>query len=218
MTDPRRTVVAAGSDAIAARYAAWAGASRDDARDEFVEDLASRLPDGAPVLDLGCGDGLPTAQRLAARFRVTGVDVSAAQVDLARKNVPTGDIRQSDLSSVRFPDGSLAAVIALYSITHVPREDHAALLRRIAGWLRPGGLFLATLNATDAPDWTGDWLGAPMFFSGWDAATNRQLLRAAGFELVRDEIRTTREPDADVSFLWILARRPYPEASPTRPP
>ena len=31
------------------------------------------------------------------------------------------------------------AICAFYSITHVPREQHALLLRRIASWLRPGG-------------------------------------------------------------------------------
>ena len=46
-----------------------------------------------------------------------------------------------------------------------------------------------------------------MFFSSHDAATNRRLLAAAGFELLVDEIVETREPEGPVPFLWVLARR-----------
>ena len=47
-----------------------------------------------------------------------------------------------------------------------------------------------------------------MFFSSYDAEENRQLLRAAGFELQVDDVQVTRDPDGDVSFLWVLARKP----------
>ena len=45
-----------------------------------------------------------------------------------------------------------------------------------------------------------------MFFSSHGADTNRNLLRAAGFELEHDEIAVTREPEGDVPFLWVIAR------------
>jgi hypothetical protein len=32
-------------------------------------------------------------------------------------------------------------------------------------------------------------------------------VREAGFEILRDELVTFREPDADVTFQWILAMR-----------
>ena len=71
----------------------------------------------------------------------------------------------------------------------------------------PGGVFLATLGAADSPDWTGEWLGRPMFFSAFDADTNRRLLAAAGFTLLIDEVIPTHEPEGSVDFLWVLARR-----------
>ena len=40
------------------------------------QELVARLPKGARVLELGCGAGVPDTQRLAARFQLTGVDVS----------------------------------------------------------------------------------------------------------------------------------------------
>jgi SAM-dependent methyltransferase len=171
----------------------------------MLAELTRRLPEGARVLDLGCGAGT-TAQGLSDRFAVVGVDISPAQVDLARAAAPGATFVVGDLATVDFPPRSFDAVAALYSISHVPREEHPGLFRSIARWLAPGGLLLASLGATDAPDWTGDWLGVPMFFSAWDADTNRRLLREAGFALEYDEVRTMAEPEGDVSFLWVLAR------------
>ena len=81
------------------------------------------------------------------------------------------------------------------------------MFRRIAGWLRPNGLFLAALGAQDSPDWVGEWLGAPMFFSSFDAAENRRLVSAAGFDLLIADVLETIEPGGPVPFLWVLARR-----------
>ncbi len=47
-----------------------------------------------------------------------------------------------------------------------------------------------------------------VFFSSYDADTNRQSLRDAGLALVIDEVVSNREPDGDAAFLWVLARRP----------
>lgn len=106
-----------------------------------------------------------------------------------------------------FPAASFAAVTAFYSISHVPREQHGELLRRVATWLKPGGSFLAVLGAGDLPDWTGEWLGVPMFFSSHGPAENRRLLRAAGFALVLDDVVSMQEPDGEVSFQWVIAEK-----------
>ena len=80
------------------------------------------------------------------------------------------------------------------------------LFARIGRWLRPGGLFLASLGHVGGPDRTEQWLGVDMFFSSFDAATSSRLVRAAGFELLVDEVVFMQEPEAEVGFLWVLAR------------
>jgi len=106
-----------------------------------------------------------------------------------------------------FPFASFDGVTAFYAISHVPRDEHGALFERIARWLVPGGLFLATLGSNDGPDWLGEWLGHPMFFSSFDAETNRRLLTAAQFDLLVDEVIETLEPEGPTPFLWVLACR-----------
>jgi SAM-dependent methyltransferase len=209
MNDPRGEVVRAGYDRLGDRYVTWAARIEDDPRDCFVAELEARLEPSARVLDLGCGAGVPTASRLAERFAVVGVDISNVQLERARREVPSATFVQADISEADFPDASFDAVVALYSLTHVPRETHAELFRRIARWLPGGGLFLASLGASGGEDWLGEWLGVEMFFSSWDADTNRRLLRDAGFELALDEVVTMHEPESPATFFWALAcRRP----------
>src|SRR5204863_355763 len=86
--------------------------------------------------------------------------------------VPLG---RADFTQLDFAAASFDAITALYSIVHVPRDEQPALLERIARWLKPDGLFLASLSHVGGPDATHEWLGVEMFFSGFDADTNRRL-------------------------------------------
>jgi SAM-dependent methyltransferase len=205
--DERKAIVAAGYDAIAERHLAWSARIEGDPRHRFLDDFAGRLPGGARVLELGCGAGVPSTRRLAERFEVVGVDISAAQLRLAKENVPGATFVRGDIAELTFPEGSFDGVAAFYSITHVPREEHADLFARVGSWLKHGGLFLASLGERGGADWTGEWLGVPMFFSSWDADTNRRLLRDAGLALVLDEIVTMREPEGEATFLWVFAQK-----------
>jgi ubiquinone/menaquinone biosynthesis C-methylase UbiE len=207
MTDPRKRTVQAGYDAISERYLAWGCEIEGDPRRRFLEELARPLPEKDRVLDLGCGAGVPSTQALAGRFEVTGVDVSGEQLRVARENVPQATFIQADFAEIEFPAETFDGVAAFYSISHVPRDEHADLFRRIARWLRPGGLFLASLGSGGSEDWTGEWLGVPMFFSSHDAKTNRTLLQQAGFALLVDEVVEMKEPEGPVAFLWVLAQK-----------
>ncbi len=205
--DPRKQTVEAGYDELAPRFGEWAARVEGDPWERFLDELASRLPPGARVLDLGCGNGRKIA-RLAGRFDVTGVDISQEQLRLARAEIPDARFVHADLAELDFPAESYDAVTAFYSVSHVPREEHTALFGKVARWLRPGGLFLASLSANGTDDWTEEWLGVEMFFSGFDADTNRRLIREVGFVLVVDEVVSMQEPETEASFLWVLATKP----------
>jgi SAM-dependent methyltransferase len=207
MTDPRTALVAAGYDAMIDTWEAWKSRIEDDPRAEWCGELLDRLPPNAIAVELGCGGGTAETRALAERFRVTGVDLSEAQLARARERVPEAVYLRADLTAVDFPQGSLDAVASFYVLNHVPRELLAPLFARVHTWLRPDGLLLATLGAGDLPGWTGDFLGPPSYFSGYPPETNRRLLDDAGFVLIRDKLVTIREPEGDATFHWILGRR-----------
>ena len=206
--DPRR-IVENGYDAIAERYFEWSDARPSAPRLRWLGVALERIPAGADVLDLGCGAGVPMTRALAAGRNVTGVDISARQIELARANVPEATFIRSDMTALDLPHESLDAVTAFYSLTHVPRADLAALLVAIHRWLRPGGVLIATMGAQDSPDEVeDDWLGAPMFFSHYGAKRNRALVREAGFELEEAVVEEEPEDRHAALFLWVVARRP----------
>lgn len=206
MSDARQ-IVESGYDSVAQRYLEWSARIPDDPRQRFAAELTGRLDARARVLDLGCGAGLPSTATLAERHDVLGVDLSAAQLELARRNVPGARFERGDMTGLSFPDGSFDAVTAFYSVLHVPREEQGALFARIAGWLRPGGWFLAALGCSEANGVEESWLGGPMFFSSHAPAENRRLLAAAGFTLEVDETVTMQEPEGPATFHWVLGRR-----------
>jgi cyclopropane fatty-acyl-phospholipid synthase-like methyltransferase len=206
VTDPRTSLVAAGYDAMIDTWEAWKDSIEDDPRAEWCGELLDRLAEGATLVELGCGGGTAETRALAARFRLTGVDLSEAQLARARERVPAADYVHADLTTVEFSADTIDAVASFYVLNHVPRELLAPLFVRVHSWLRGGGLLLASLGASDLPGWTGDFLGAPSYFSGYPPETNRRLLADAGFTLVRDEIVTIREPEGDAAFHWILGR------------
>ena len=207
MSDPRTVLVAEGYDAMIDTWEAWKDRIEDDPRSEWCDELVERLAPGARVVELGCGGGTAETRVMARRFRLTGVDLSEAQLGRARVRVPEADYLHADLTTVDFDAGSLDGVASFYVLNHVPRELLGPLFTRIRTWLRPGGLFLTTLGASDLPGWTGDFLGAPSFFSGYPPETNRSVLESSGLTLVRDELVTIREPEGEATFHWVLARK-----------
>lgn len=197
-------IVREGYDQIADVFADWRERIEDDPRDEWRNELLVRLPDGARVLELGCGNGVDT-RVFAERFQVTAVDVSAEQLSRARANVPGAIFIQADFTELDLPAGSFDAVASFYVFNHVPRERLEPLYRRIRSWLVPGGLLLTALGVTDTEAWTGEWLGTTMFFSSFPPETNSLQLRRAGFRLLRDEVVEFHEPEGQAQFQWVLA-------------
>jgi cyclopropane fatty-acyl-phospholipid synthase-like methyltransferase len=204
--DPRTQLVADGYDLIGETFAEWSERIVGDPRTEWEEELVARLEDGARVLELGCGSGTPETRRFADRFRLTGVDISPQQVERARASIPEAEFVCADFTELELPAGSFEAVASFYVFNHVPRELLAPLLARIHGWLVPGGWLLSAFGQADEAGWTGDWLGAPTFFSGYPAETNSRLVRQAGFTIERDEVVEFAEPEGPVRFQWVLAQ------------
>jgi SAM-dependent methyltransferase len=205
--DPKR-IVADGYDRIATRYLEWSPLRPSEARRHYLELACELIPAGADVLELGCGAGIPMTVALADGRHVTGVDISATQVRLARTNVPDATFLQADMTTLAFEPETFDAIVAFYSLTHVPRDELAELLARIRGWLRPGGTFIASFGADDDPGGIeADWLGVDMYFSHFGAKKNRRLVEEAGLEIESAEIVVEPEDRHDARFLWVVARR-----------
>lgn len=205
--DPKR-VVADGYDAIAETYAAWGLRDGDPVKRRFAELAIERTPAGAPALDIGCGTGEHATALLAQHLEVTAIDISPRSIELARERVPGPTYLVADVATVGFEPESFAVVTAFFSLIHVPRDEHEMVLQRIAQWLRPGGLLIATMGAANEESWADDWLGAPMYWSHHEPDTNLDFARRAGLVVESSELITENEDDVPFTHHWIVATRP----------
>jgi SAM-dependent methyltransferase len=153
----------------------------------YVERFLSFLPQGASVLDLGCGGGSPVALHMVAQgFRVTGVDSSPTLISLCRGRMPdqewiVGDMRSLALSR------KFGGVLAWDSFFHLGHKDQRAMFSIFALHAAPAAilLFNAGFGHGEA---IGSYRGDPLYHASLNASEYKALLAGFGFELIEHSI------------------------------
>jgi SAM-dependent methyltransferase len=168
-----------------------------------AEWLIGALPAGSRVLDLGCGSGEPTARRLdAAGLKVVGVDLSAGMLALARTHVPGGEFHQADIADLR-PSGPVDlgrfdAVAAFFALLMLPRAEIPLALRTVHHLLVPGGRFALSMVEADVDDFSIPFIGNTIRVSGYLREELREIVEAAGFDVVEETSYSYAPASVDV--------------------
>ncbi|MEV6831697.1 methyltransferase domain-containing protein [Amycolatopsis sp. NPDC051102] len=177
-----------------------------------ITDLLAALPPEAKVLDLGAGTGRPTAELLvAAGHDVTGYDVSPKMVEIARNQVPAARFEFGDMRELSFEDGTWDAITAFFSMLQLPRADQETVLGRVTAWLKPGGLLVLATVPADVDGVDIVFMGHPVRAYSFAAGRLKELLGAAGLEVVRaDEVEFVPDhADARAEpHVYLTARKP----------
>lgn len=137
----------------------------------------SALPEGARVLDLGCGPGTSARHMVQAGCVVDALDASAEMIGLASaiEGVTARQASFDDISGRAIYDG----VWANFSLLHAPRAHMPKHLAAIHTALKPGGLFhLAVKEGTGEGR---DALGR--HYTYYSEADLTALLETAGFSV-----------------------------------
>jgi ubiquinone/menaquinone biosynthesis C-methylase UbiE len=102
--------------------------------------IVLRLLEDGPgrLLDVGCGGGAHALAFAERGWDVTGVDISPAQLELARKRGI--EVLQADAAALPLESGSFDAAVSMF--THTDADDFAATVREVARVLRPQGRFV----------------------------------------------------------------------------
>lgn len=198
-----------GYDSIAEQFMELVTRPRpSDPRFAWINDLLERLGAGSDVLDLGCGPGVPTAAAFIGEgHNVTGIDISPRQVELARANVPRGRFIAGDILETEFEPRSFDAIVALFSLTHIPRDRWEALFADFVDWLHPHGWLLATFGMSDSGGWDEEnflGFGQTNWTNGFSPETSQRLLRKVGFHIDRAETIEDELPSGREKWLWVL--------------
>jgi len=176
-----------------------------------LDAFAEALPAGATVLDVGCGGGVPVARDLIARgFMVTGIDSSAALINLCRDRFPEGewhvaDMRRLDLGR-RFD-----ALIAWHSFFHLEPDDQRAMFPIFARHAAAHALLMFTCGPV-AGAAIGEWQGEPLYHASLSQEQYRELLSANGFE----DTRFVAGEPGQGPYVWLARAGRDDSASPQR--
>jgi len=154
----------------------------------YLRKFVELLPKAASVLDIGCGAGVPIDEFLVKQgCLVFGFDHSPKQIELARKLVPKASFAVKNMTKLQLNEFSVDAVVCFYVTFHIPRSEHAELLKKIRSYLPPGGPLLITMGDVE---WEGvkNFHGSEMHWSQFGAEKNQQLIKDAGFEILLAEM------------------------------
>jgi len=110
-----------------------------------------RLAAGSRVLDVCCGSAHVTKELARRGYVVTGIDSSAALIEIARRDLPGIDFRVADVRNLRLEERYDAALSTFDSLNHLMTlEDLRAAFTSVHAALKPGGLFVFDMNLEDA--------------------------------------------------------------------
>lgn len=172
---------------------------------KYLDILSRSLPKSTNVLDLGCGIGIPFDKYLVEKgFNLTGIDFASNHIKAAKKNVPNARFIEGDFTKINF-ENLFHAIIAFYSIFHIPRDEHQTLFEKMYNLLKKNGHILITLGTRNEENIEEDFVGAPMAWSKYEPKKYEIMLSKIGFEIVKSEYEG--QPGDKENHWWIIATK-----------
>jgi MPBQ/MSBQ methyltransferase len=154
--------------------------------ESLVDKLAEKIPgDAERILDVACGLGAST-RRLSVRFApniITAINISEAQLALARERAPGSTFLFMDATALQFPDASFDAVICVEAAFHFDTREvffqEALRVLKPGGWLVLSDILLPRFMVPFAVP-----LQIPRANFVKDIPSYRKQLQDAGFEAI----------------------------------
>ncbi|MFF9123138.1 class I SAM-dependent DNA methyltransferase [Streptomyces sp. NPDC014889] len=187
-------------DAVAASYADQVRDLLDETPVEravlalFAEQVSAG--GGGLVADVGCGPGRITACLSQLGTDALGIDLSPRMIDVARRDHPGLRFELGSMTELGLGDGSLAGLVAWYSLIHIPDDEIGSVLRHFRRVLRPGGPLLLGFHVGDGSKLkTQGYGGHPMKVHAHRRRHSQMTawLKAAGFTVEVQRVLTSAE-------------------------
>ena len=179
---------------------------------EGTAKFASLLPQGARVLDAGCGSGQKAKFFHDRGAQVLGIDFSEKLLEIARATAPACDFRLLDLRDIRTLSEDFDGVFAQASLLHIPKAEAFSVTEGMVSRLVPRGLLYIAVKAqrpghaeeevVTENDYGYDY---ERFFSYYSLDEIRGYADRLGLSLVHAEIP---EPFSRAGWMQIIAQKP----------
>jgi SAM-dependent methyltransferase len=162
---------------------------------QLLDELAAVAGNGV-IADLGCGPGHVARYLHERGANVVGVDLSPGMVEQARALTPAVPFVEGDMRALDVPDGAWQAIVAFYSIIHIPPASLPDVFREMKRVLAPGGVALVSFHIGSDLVHRDEW---------WGHAVSIDFLF-----FQPDEVRAAME-EAGLVIDRLIERDPYPE-------
>jgi ubiquinone/menaquinone biosynthesis C-methylase UbiE len=170
---------------IAAAYAAaWQKGGTVEAE---LQKFVALLPEGATVLDVGCGPGLDTAVLQSHHLHTIGLDYSHEMMRVGRdEHNCLAPFIQADMR--RLPVGQqIDGIWASAALLHLQRDDMLPTLHEFWRALKPAGVLYLSVKQGVGEEWVRTekyGRNLPRFFTFWQSETLEPLLQTAAFDII----------------------------------
>jgi SAM-dependent methyltransferase len=167
-----------------------------------------RAGGGGPVADIGCGPGHVTAHLHGLGVDAFGIDLSLGMVEVARREHPGLRFEVGSATDLDLADGSVAGLLAWYSLIHLPDDAVHHALRDFHRVLRPRAPLLLGFHVGAVSTLkTQGYGGHPMkvYVHRRQPTTVAEWLRDAGLTV---EAQILLDPHEEVPGGVLFARRP----------
>ena len=108
--------------------------------------ILERLPFDAPILDIGCGDGLFAYIHFSEKID-TGIDMNLRELERAQELGAYVELIHAKGNSIPKPDGFYKTIMSNSVLEHIP--DLAPVFEEILRLLAPDGRFYMTVPTPD---------------------------------------------------------------------
>ncbi len=164
---------------------------------EWLQQL--NLPEGATVLDAGCGTGLFSIRLAKAGYRVKAVDIASQMVDKSKADATKAGVAGNidfEVNTIESVKGTYDAVVCFDVLIHYPAEGFRQAFGNLSNLTKGPVIFTyAPYNNILAFQ---HWLGG--YFPKKERRTTIQMIRGEEMQKAMTENRMTVKNSEKVSF------------------
>jgi ubiquinone/menaquinone biosynthesis C-methylase UbiE len=175
---------------------------------EQIEKFLRKTP-GKQILDVGCGPGRDARYFVDHGYTVTGVDLSAQLLALARTAVPEATFVEADMLSLPFEADCFDGVWANASLLHLSRKDIGTALQEIYRVLAPGGICYCSMKegTGEHKEYDSRLNGGERFFSFVHEDEMHRYMKHAGFSIEASAVIEHDTMLRQIHWVQIFARK-----------
>lgn len=165
----------------------------------WLDRFRALFPLAAPILDLGCGSGVPISHYfIANHHEVTGVDSSPALIEVCKGRFPAQEWIVADMRKLAL-DRRFSGIIAWDSFFHLCPDDQRRMFPVFGQHAAPNAALMFTSGPAHG-EAIGTFEGEPLYHASLDPAEYRSLLGENGFRVASHMVE---DPGCGHHTIWL---------------